>query len=193
MAFAKIIAFDRPLAAAVLPGRGGRLFTEAEVAAKAQEAYHAGLDAARAAADQQMVEFRSDMAQLSDGILKKLEALEPVLLSQLREALPGLVLEIARRLLAGFEPPTEVVERLWREALDQLYPEREGLELALCPRDAELLERLNPEWKQRYPGLRVRSDPALAAGDCLVRSRFGLTDARQQTKLATFQTALMGA
>ena len=104
--------------------------------------------------------------------------MEPVLLGQLREALPELVVEIARRLLAGFEPPPDVIERLWREALDQLYPEREGLELTLCPRDAELLESINPEWKQRYPGLRVRSDPALVPGDCLVRSRFGLTDAR---------------
>ena len=34
-----------------------------------------------------------------------------------------------------------------------------GLELALCPRDAELLEQLKPEWRGRYPGLRLRIDP----------------------------------
>lgn len=192
MAFSTLVPFDRPLAGATLEGAAGRLCTEKEAAAKAQEAYHAGIDAARRAGDQQMVEQRAEMAQLSEGVLKQLSSVEPQLLGQLREALPGLALEIARRLLADFEPPPEVIERLWRESLDQLYPEREGLEITLCPRDAELLERLNPEWRQRFPGLRVRTDPALKPGDSLVRSRFGLTDARQQTKLETLAQGLTG-
>jgi len=190
MAFAKLIAFDRALAGAAFPGQTGKLFNEAELAAKLQAAFNAGVDSARAAADHQMVEFRSDMGALSDGVLKRLAEMEPVLLGQLREALPSLALEIARRLLAGFEPPPEVIERLWREALEQLYPERDNLELSLCPRDVELVDRLNPEWRVRYPGLRVRSDPALSRGDSVVRSRFGLTDGRQQAKLAALEHAL---
>lgn len=192
MAFSKIIAFDRPLGGAAIPGREQRRLTEAEAAAKAQSSYNAGVDAARAAADQQLVELRADMAQLSDGVLRKLSELEPTVLAQLRDSLPALAVEIARRLFAGFEPPPDVCERLWREALDQLYPEHEGLELSLSGRDAGLLEQLNPDWRQRYPGLRVRVDPALASGDCLVRSRFGLTDARRQSKLAAFERALTG-
>jgi flagellar assembly protein FliH len=130
------------------------------------------------------------MERLSEGVLKKLSAIEPALLAELRDALPGLALEIARRLLAGFEPPPEIIERFCREALDQLFPEREGLELALCPRDAEQLSRLNPDWLQRYPGLRLSTDATLAPGDCLVRSRFGLTDGRRQTKLAALEHGL---
>jgi flagellar assembly protein FliH len=190
MAFSKLVSFDRPLAGAVFPGQAGQMFTEAELAAKTQEAYRNGVDAARAAADQQMVEFRADMERLSEGVLKKLSAIEPALLAELRDALPGLALEIARRLLAGFEPPPEIIERFCREALDQLFPEREGLELALCPRDAEQLSRLNPDWLQRYPGLRLSTDATLAPGDCLVRSRFGLTDGRRQTKLAALEHGL---
>jgi flagellar assembly protein FliH len=115
------------------------------------------------------------------------------MLVQLREALPGLALDIARRLLAGFEPPPEIIEKFCREALDQLFPEREGLELALCPRDAAKLNELNPDWLQRYPGLRIRTDNVLGPGDCLVRSRFGLTDGRRQTKLAALEHSLAGA
>ena len=192
MAFAKLISFDRPLAGIVLPGVAGQTFTEAEVAAKTEEAYRRGVDAARGAADQQMVELRADIEQLSQGVLQKLAATEPALFAQLRESLPGLALEIARRLLAGFEPPPEIIERFCREALDQLFPEREGLELALCPRDAEQLSRLNPDWLQRFPELRVRTDAALSPGDCMVRSRFGLTDGRQQTKLAILEHSLTG-
>ena len=190
MALAKLIAFDRPLASAVLRGQAGRLVNETELADRDQAAYRRGVDDTRAAADQQMVEFRADIGQLSDGILKNLSTLETALVGQLREALPDLALEIARRLLAGYEPPPEVVSRLCAEALEELFPERENLELVVSPRDAELLEKLRPEWQQRYPGLRVRSDVALTPGDCQVRSRFGLTDARLATKLAVLNQTL---
>jgi flagellar assembly protein FliH len=193
MAFVKLISFDRPLAGAAVPGRPGPMLSEGEVAGRLQAAFHAGSDAARAAADQQMVEFRVDMEQLAQATLAKVSGVEALLLAQLRDALPALALDIARRLLADFEPPPEVIERFWREALEQLYPERDGLELALCPRDTELLEKLAPEWRHDYPDLRLRADPSLERGDCLVRSRFGLIDARQRTKLQTLEHALVGA
>lgn len=192
MALVKLVAFDRLLTGAVLPGQRGQLVDEAEVAARTEAAYRRGIDAARAAADQQMVEFRADMANLSEGVLRQLAGVEASMVAQLRQALPGLALELARRLLAGFEPPAEAIEGLCREALDQLFPEREGLELALSPRDAEQLARINPDWLQRYPGLRIRTDAALAPGDCLVRSRFGLTDGRRQAKMAALEHSLAG-
>jgi len=193
MAHARLIAFDRPLTRAVRAGQPGRIFTEAELAAHAHEAYGRGVDSARSAADQQMVEFRADVGQLSDGILQKLSSLDSALVAQLREALPGLALEIARRLLAGYEPSPEVVSRLCAEALEELFPERENLELVVSPRDAALLEKLRPAWQQRYPGLRIRSEDTLAPGDCQVRSRFGLTDARLETKLNALAHSLVPA
>ena len=193
MPYAKLIAFDRPLSGAVLPGGRGRHCNEAELAELSEAAYRRGVDATRAAADQQMVEFRHDMEQLGDGVLKKLSEMEPALLSQIREALPGLAVEIGRRLLAGYEPPADVVARLCQESLEQLYPERDGLEISLGERDAALLNTLNPAWLKLYPQLRIRIDGALAPGDCQVRSRFGLTDARQETKLAALNHHLTGA
>jgi flagellar assembly protein FliH len=190
MTYTKLIAFDRRLGGAVASGQTGRVSSESEIAAQAQEAYRRGVDAARALADQQMVEFRADIEELSDGVLKKLSALEPSMLAQLREALPALAVEIARRLLAGYEPSAEVVSRVCEEALSELFPERDNLELAISPQDAALLEKVNPEWIKRYPGLRIRSEPTFGPGDCQVRSRFGLTDARLQTKLTALQHSL---
>ena len=190
MPFAQLVAFDRPLASATLRHHSGRLSTEAEVAAQTQEAYRRGVDAARAAADQQMVEFRADIAQMSDGILSKFSAMESLFVSQLRAELPGLAVEIARRLLAGFEPPPDLVAKLCTEALEELFPEREDLELVVCPRDAALLDSIHDEWKSRFPGLRIRGDAALKPGDCQVRSRFGLTDARLSTKLTALSHSL---
>ena len=191
MSFAKLIPFDRPLAGAVLPGQKGRFINDAELSARDEQSYSRGVDAARSKVDQQIVELRSDMQQLGEGVFQKLAQIEPTLVAQLREALPSLALEIARRLLAGYEPPPEVVARLCEEALGELFPERENLELVVSVRDAALLEQLNPTWLERYPGLRIRREASFAAGDCQVRSRFGLTDARLQTKLSALEHNLL--
>jgi flagellar assembly protein FliH len=193
MAYAKLVPFDRPLAGAVLPGQKGRFYNETELAARDAAAFGRGVDATRAKVDQQIVELRADMQHLGDGVFEKLGGIEGILVAQLRETLPSLALEIARRLLAGYEPPPEVVARLCEEALTELFPERENLELAVSPRDAALLEKLKPAWLTRYPGLRIRAEATLEPGDCQVRSRFGLTDARLQTKLTALEHNLAPA
>lgn len=193
MPFAKLVAFDRPVVGISAPGQVGRIFQEADVSKATQAAYRRGIDDARGAADQQMVEFRADIEQLRDGFFNRVSQLEPMLVAQIREALPGLAVEIARRLLANYEPPAEVISQLCEEALGQLFPERENLELVVGVRDAEFLDKLNPVWKERYPGLRIRVDSTLKPGDCQVRSRFGLTDARQQVKLTALAHGLLPA
>jgi flagellar assembly protein FliH len=187
MAYAKLIPFDRRLTGVAIAGQAGRYYTESELAAREEAAYQRGVDATRTLADQQMVEFRADIEQLSDGVFKKLSTIEPQVIAQLRETLPALALDLARRLLAGFEPSAEIVSRICEEALTEIFPERENLELSVAPRDAALLEKLNPDWLRRYPGLRIRSDSTLKPGDCLLRSRFGLTDARLHTKLTALE------
>jgi flagellar assembly protein FliH len=193
MAFAKLIPFDRRLAGVSIAGQSSRYYTETELSTREEAAYQRGVDATRTLADQQMVEFRADIEQLSEGVFKKVSGLEPMLVAQLRDALPGLALDLARRLLAGYEPPAEVVGRICEEALNEIFPERDNLELSVAPRDAALLEKLNPDWLRRYPGLRIRPDATLTPGDCVVRSRFGLTDARMQTKLTALEHSLSPA
>ena len=127
MAFAKLVPFDRPLAGAAIPGQAGRFCSESELSARDEAAYARGVDAARSLADQQMVDMRADIERLSEGVFKKVMTIEPALLAQLRDALPGLAVEIARRLLAGYEPPPEVVGRVCEEALAEIFPERDNL------------------------------------------------------------------
>lgn len=193
MAFARLIAFDRPLAGANQPGQSGKHFTEAELAAREEAAYRRGVDAARAQADQQLVDFRAEVGELVEGVLKKVSGAEAAVVAQLRDTLPGLAIDIGRRLLAGFEPPAEIVSRICEEALGELFPERDNLEIVLSTRDAALLVKINPAWMTRYPGLKIRAEDSFAPGDCQVRSRFGLTDARLETKLATLQHSLSPA
>jgi flagellar assembly protein FliH len=171
-------------------GRATRLFTEAEVEAIRTEAYRQGSDSAHATADQQIVELRSEVQQLQEGVLAKLSTVDTKILTELSATLPSLAIDIARRLLAGYEPPVEVVEKICHEALEEIFPERANLELTVCPRDAALLEQVTPTWNDMYPGLRLCSDRSLAPGECIVRSRFGLTDARREAKLSALGHAL---
>src|SRR4051812_16689928 len=191
MASHTLIAFDRPLIGVSTPGHAGRVYSEAEVAAIRTKAYQEGTDTSRQFASQQLVEFRAEVQALQEGLFDKLAASESEMVTQLREALPSLAVELARRLLAGFEPTAEQVLRLCEETLGQLYPERENLELLLSPRDAGLLDQVSNDWKTRHPGLRITIDATLGSGDCQVRSRFGLTDARRQSKLEALSRELL--
>ena len=94
MAFNTLVSFDRPLVGFARAGAGGRTYTESEMALRLEEAYQRGIDSARELADHQMVEFRSDVEQFGSEVLGKLGNLEPVLVAQLREALPALAVEI---------------------------------------------------------------------------------------------------
>lgn len=189
----KIIAFDRPLAGITVPGHGSHVMTDADLEAIRKKAYQEGADSARDFANQQLVEFRAEVQALQEGLFQKLETIEPDLQSQLRESLPALAVELARQLLAGFEPSAEQVMKLCDETLAQLYPERDNLELFLCPRDAGLLDQLTADWRTKHPGVKITVDSALGPGDCQVRSRFGLTDARRQAKLDTLSRELLSA
>lgn len=189
----KLVAFDRPLIGVSIPGQGARAYTDAELADIRQKAWQEGNDKAREFATHQLVEFRAEVQALQEGLFQRLSATEAEMQTQLRESLPSLAVELARRLLAGYEPTAEQVMKLCEETLAQLYPERDDLELFLSPRDAALLEQLNVDWKTRHPGLKVTVDAALGPGDCQVRSRFGLTDARRSAKLETLTRELLSA
>jgi flagellar assembly protein FliH len=134
--------------------------------------------------------MRSEVQQLNESLFETLRSAEERMGEQVRSALPGLALEIGRRLLAGWEPPAEVVERVCRETLEALFPETSGLELVICARDAELLEKISPGWLPDFPGLKITVAANLQPGDCMVRSRFGVVDARGSSRLRSLQESL---
>lgn len=191
MSLSKLVVFDRPLlGATAVPRARMRSLTESELLDLREEARREGAEESRRFADAQMVEMRTDVQQLNETLFEALRQAESRLTDQVRDSLPGLAVEIGRRLLAGWEPPPEVVERICRQALDELFPETTGLELVVSQRDADLLEKLNPSWLAEFSGLKVVTDRSLHAGDCLVRSRFGVVDARGTTRLRALDESL---
>ena len=97
-----LVRFDRPLVGARVVGENLPAVSVVELEAERATAYQKGNDAAREFADAQMVELRTDVQQLSDGLFTRLNEMEPALVGQVRAALPQLVVEATRRLLNGF-------------------------------------------------------------------------------------------
>ena len=72
----------------------------------------------------------------------------------------------------------------------ELAPGTRDIEVILPPSDLELLSPDDSQYHERFPGLRFTADGALSAGDCRLRSAFGLVDATVATKLQTLARSL---
>jgi flagellar assembly protein FliH len=161
-----------------------------EVEAIRQDAYQRGFSDASDFLNQQMAEQRTEVIQLMEQTFRSLEEQRSELLRQVAAALPGIAVEIARRVLCGLEPDAARVQRTVEEVLGELAPGTRDLEITMHPSDLALLGRYNETFADQYPGLRFVADDSLLVGDCRLRSNFGLVDATIATKLATIARSL---
>ena len=96
MSLSKLVVFDRPLLGATAAVRArSRSLTEAELADLREQARREGSEETRHFADSQMVEMRSEVQQLNEGLFDSLRQAETRLADQVRAALPGLALELS--------------------------------------------------------------------------------------------------
>ena len=184
------ISFSGPFVLAAEAIESVERFSAGELAAEFERGRREGARQADTGVDRRFVEFRSEVSAVQAGIFARLGEAEKMINDQVRLVLPDLAVEIAKRLLAGFTPPPEVVAQLCEKALVALFPEVQNLELVVGERDHEIIASLVPEWRVAYPGISVTIDPALASGECQVRSRFGVIDARHGAKLGALRREL---
>jgi len=154
-----------------------------DVDAACEEARRRGFDEAMEMLNRQILDQRSEIAQLQDATFRAVADLHEALVAQAKQVLPALALEIAKRTLAGIEPDRKMVAGIAAETLAEISPGSTGVEIWLSPTDFKLATGLQEEFSQTYPGIRIQEDPELLSGDCRARSRFGAIDARISTKL----------
>ncbi len=184
------ISFTGPFVLAAEAVEPVRHYTKAELAAEYERGRCEGARHADTGVEHRFVAFRSEVSAVQNGIFARLGEAEKMIAQQMRVALPDLAVDVAKRVLAGFAPPPEVVEQLCQEAMRALFPEVQDLELVVGERDHAIIESLVPEWRTTYPGIKVTIDPVLMAGECLVRSRFGVIDARHGAKVESLRREL---
>ena len=164
----------------------------AEVAAAREAGYRQGRAEADASFTEQLMMQRQEVLTLAEGVLRKLSHQEAALAAQARACVPGVVMDIVRRVLAGCEANGAQVQRIVEQALGETPRDGERpLEVFLCPSDLVLLEHMHGEaLREKHPRVVLRADAALAPGDCLVRGNFGLIDGRLETKLQAVERLL---
>ena len=185
----EIIRLSQPLKDAPLARSGDR---EAIHTGDLQASYERGrLDGERALSEQ-LVRQRAEVMELQTGVLASLRDAVPQVARESERALVALALEAARRLVSGLPVSAEMIEAAVKEAIEQVE-DTAGFTVQLHPEDLSLLERTNsPLLLPQGGDERIRFQPAphVTRGGCVVQTRFGVIDARRETKVELLRTAL---
>lgn len=141
---------------------------------------------------EQLVRQRADVLDLQNGVLEALRGTVPQVRRETEKTVAALALEIARKLVTELPITGEMVEGAVREAMDQLEDATE-FTVFLHPDDLELMRQMNsPILLPQGSPDRIRFLPSqeVSRGGCLLQTRFGVIDARRETKIEMMREAL---
>ncbi|NGO37890.1 hypothetical protein G4L39_00525 [Limisphaera ngatamarikiensis] len=194
MSWSETIRLDRPL-------RGVRLITgrppgpdwPAVWAGELRRAREEGRREGERALSEQLIRQRNELAEMQRGVLDALRRAVPEVLRQAESMLIPLALEAARRIVAEVPIDAALVERVVREALRQAGDTAE-VTVRLHPEDLALLRQHGSSLLEGSAGsapLRFVASEEVGRGGCVVQTRFGLIDARRETKLEQLRQTLL--
>lgn len=195
MRWSKRINFAQPLRAVrVRPRDPQRSPEEWEkyVQSREQEAYQRGLVEGEQALSQQLLQQRSELLELQNGVLASLRQSFDQVVRESESALIELAVEVAERLVAGLPITAEMVEANVRAALAQVQESTE-FTILLHAEDLAILQRQNSPLLQEKAGterMHFVASPEISRGGCLVKTKFGIIDARRETKLGLVKESL---
>ena len=182
-----------------VPLRGVRLLTlapmqdwEEHLQQREKSAYERGRRDGEHTLREQLLRQRNETVELQKGILDSLRRIVPQVIQEAETALASLALEAAQKMIAGLPVSAEMVEAVIREALRQVEDTAEII-IQLHPDDLALLRQHNAPVLNGLPDsgpLRFTSSADVTRGGCIVQTRFGLVDARRETKLEQLRQAL---
>jgi len=138
-----------------------------------------------------LVRQRADLLAMQNDVFAALRQALPQVARECEAALIQLALEAAQRVVAGLPISAEMIEASVREALAQAQESAE-FHVQLHPEDLALLQRVNSPLLTEGPFERMKFQSAadVTRGGCLVRTHFGMIDARRETKFGLLQKSL---
>ena len=154
--------------------------------------YERGRIEGQRALNEQLFRQRSEVHEFLNGICRSLQAAVPQVVRDTEQALVNLALDIARKLVADLPISPNLVEAIVRESLVNIEGSSE-LHVDLHPADLELLRQANSPLLATpgQPGaIQFHPSADVSRGGCLVRTCFGVIDARRETKLALLEQEL---
>jgi flagellar assembly protein FliH len=161
-------------------------------AEREEAAYERGRHEGENALREQLISQRNEMASLLNGVIESLRNTIPQLVQETENALIQLALESAQKIVAGMPIDPNVVDAVVREALQQVEDNTE-VTVQLHPEDLALIQKHKSDVLKTASGvkpLQFAASAEVTRGGCLVRTRFGIIDARRETKLDQLRDAI---
>ncbi len=158
-------------------------FSEEQLRQAVEEARARATQIAQSQLAPQIQQARQQALTLQNGVLTKLNGQFDSVLKEVYARMPELMMALVRRVLIDVEMTPEILKGIVINTLSEISSESEKMEVRLNPADLQLLQNNDNQLENRFPQLTFKADPTLSSGDCMMNSRFGLVDARVQTKL----------
>jgi flagellar assembly protein FliH len=157
-----------------------------------QAAFENGRRAGESALSAQLLQQRNDTVELQRGILTSLQTALPKVAHEAETALIDLAFESAKKIVANLPIDLPLVEGTVREALHQAEDTAEII-VQLHPDDLALLRQHQSNIFNGLPEsgpLRFVPSSEVGRGGCMIQTRFGLVDARRETKIEQLRQSL---
>jgi flagellar assembly protein FliH len=157
-----------------------------------QAAFERGLAEGEKRLGEQLLRQRTELLELQNGVLASLREAVPQVVRQSESALIQLALEAVQKLVGDLPVSAGMVEAAVRSALAQVEASAE-FHVYLHTDDLALLQKCNSPVLLPAPGneaMRFQASPEVTRGGCLVQTRFGVVDARRETKLELIRQSL---
>ncbi len=192
MKWADTILFDQPLRDVRLLAGAPAQDWQQFLRDREQAAFENGRRAGETALSEQLLRQRNDTIELQRGVLASLQGALPKVAHEAETALIDLALEAAKKIVADMPVDAALVENTVREAVRQAEDSAE-IVIQLHPEDLALLREHQAELLNGLPDsgpMRFTHSSEVGRGGCIIQTRFGLVDARRETKIEQLRQSL---
>lgn len=192
MKWSETITLAEPLRAVRASTLSPESELERRVHAAEQAAYERGRVDGEKHLGEQMLQQRNELLELHQGVVESLRRAVPEVIQQTENTLMQITLECVKKIIAGIPITPELVEAVVREAVTQTKETAEIM-VQLHPDDLALLRKHQAPILQGLPEagpLKFIGSAEITRGGCLVQTRFGLLDARRETKLEQLRESI---
>jgi flagellar assembly protein FliH len=186
------VRFSQPLREARLNANWSVREWEVQLRLREKAAWESGRIDGEKALSEQLVRQRGELIDLQQGIFHSLTQTIPQVARDCEEILVQLAIETAQKLVGSLPISPEMIEATVREAISQVEEETDFLVL-LNPQDLALLQKVNSPLlvpDERNQRIRLKESTDVSRGGCLVHTRFGMIDARRETKVELIKKSL---
>lgn len=150
-----------------------------------EQAYTRGLVDGEHRLGEQLLRQRGELLELHSGVLNSLREAAAQVTRDSENALIEIAFTVAQKIVAEVPISRELIETNIRSALAQGEEATEFF-IHLHPDDLALLQRHTSELLSTTSGqnkMHFLAAPEVTRGGCLVRTQFGIVDARRETRL----------